>query len=158
MLVLLHVPLHVLLHVPLHVLLHVPLHELLHCTACVAACAACAAACTAACAAAAREIHSLPTTLVATAGSGKGPTCPFLHQLMAVECVCMHAVAMVMINLLAITIYISCLIKYPVIIKLILLQVHLLLPGKSPFNEVCSPLIRWLAVAGGLPICKLLVQ
>ena len=30
--------------------------------------------------------------------------------------------------------------------------------GESPFNEVCSPLIRWLAVAGGLPICKLLVQ
>ena len=30
--------------------------------------------------------------------------------------------------------------------------------GEIPFNQVCSPLIRWLAVAGGLPIWKLLVQ
>ena len=49
--------------------------------ACTAACAACAIACAAAC----------TTACAAAAGSGKGSACPFLYQLMAVECVCMHA-------------------------------------------------------------------
>ena len=60
---------HVLLHVPLHVLLHV-LHVPLLLGRYI-------------------PVH----LLVAAAGSGKGPAHPFLYQLMAVECVCMHAVA-----------------------------------------------------------------
>ena len=43
----------------------------------------CAAACTAACATA------CATACAAAAGSGKGPACPFLYQLIAAECECL---------------------------------------------------------------------
>ena len=67
----------------------------------------------------------------------------------------MHAVAMVMSNLLAVSLFLA---SIPCYHQVDIATSAYAVAGEIPFNQVCSPLIRWLAVAGGLPICKLLVQ